>query len=268
MKKILTIFFVVFVFISINFAQARKIDEFGPVTDEDLQSRLSTFVDEVSNDSTAKAQFLIYAGEKDTFGFPYRLGASIVSFLARVSKVKKEDVLITVCQSEQFRRVESWIVKEEVDLRACQNNLPSLVKTTLFDSIYYINESPEVIDSYILIQWFDEEEYVASLKAFAELIKNNPSSKAYIYLYLGTNVVLYSQGNQKIRRIRNLDSTKMLRAMSQTTNKILNEKGIDSSRFVLINGGYKDSTRNIELWLVPKGEKPPKPKPNFFPKKK
>jgi hypothetical protein len=147
------------------------------------------------------------------------------------------------------------------ELRTCENESLNLTKTILFDSIYYNPES----DYCCLIDGFDEEQYQASLEAFSNILKSNPSVKAYLFFYLGTNVYWTTDKGKIEKAVRTLDSPKLIKELVKTAKKIMSENSIESSRTVLINGGYKDSARNIELWLVPQNGEIPKAKPNYFP---
>lgn len=258
MKTLLIIIFGSFIFVSFNFAQARKSDEFGISFSHELQRRISDFAVDLANDSKSFGQILVYREEKDTPGFSYKIGAAINSLLTFRSATEKSRIIITPCKTGQNRRAELWIVPKLEELRTCENDLLNLTKTTLFDSIYY---APE-FESCCLVDDYGEEQYKASLEAFANILKNNPNSKAYIFFYLGTNVYNYNEKN-----VRKLDSPKLMKEMSKKAKKILTENGVDNSRIVLINGGYKDSSRNIELYFVPQNGKIPKPKPNYFPKR-
>jgi hypothetical protein len=88
----------------------------------------------------------------------------------------------------------------------------------------------------------------ARLDNLAIELQNAPSTQAYIIVYSG-------------RRSRPGQADKLAaRAKSYLTK----DRGIDSSRLVVINGGYRESDY-FELWLVPQGAEPPQATPTLQP---
>jgi hypothetical protein len=88
----------------------------------------------------------------------------------------------------------------------------------------------------------------ARLDNLAIELQNAPTSQAYIIVYSG-------------RRSRPGQADRLAaRAKSYMTK----ERGIDSSRLVVINGGYRESDY-FELWLVPQGAEPPQATPSLQP---
>lgn len=252
-------------FISLAFTQInepKKIDEFGKIDSEYLTVKLQQFNLYLYSEPNLIGQILIHNGKDETPGFPYKYRAAISSYL-KFYKIKDEQIRVTICESEEKQRTEIWIFPNLQGLKICKNETPNLTKTTLFDSIYY---SPEM-GSCCLIDEFEDAEYEASLKAFANILKENKSSKAFIFFYLGTNLYWTADKRNKEKAVRELDAPKVFKELVKKSKKIMSENGVESSRFVLINGGYKDSTRNIELWYVPQNGEIPKPKPNYFPRK-
>ncbi|MDQ3817179.1 MAG: hypothetical protein M3362_05750, partial [Acidobacteriota bacterium] len=88
----------------------------------------------------------------------------------------------------------------------------------------------------------------ARLDNFAIELQNNPQSRGYIIAYSGAT----SRPGQADRLI------------TRAKDYLTNQRGIDSSRFNIINGGYRD-TDYFELWVVPPGAEPPTPTPTAQP---
>jgi len=85
----------------------------------------------------------------------------------------------------------------------------------------------------------------ARLDNLAIELQNAPSTQGYVIVYSG-------------RRSRAGQADKLAaRAKSYLTK----DRGIDSSRLVIINGGYRESDY-FELWLVPQGAEPPQATPS------
>jgi hypothetical protein len=89
---------------------------------------------------------------------------------------------------------------------------------------------------------FDDEK--ARLDNLAIEMQNDPNATGYVYVYGGRN----SRPGQADR------------LGSRAKDYLTNSRGIDASRLVLTNGGYRE-TDYFELWLVPQGAQPPQPTP-------
>jgi hypothetical protein len=83
------------------------------------------------------------------------------------------------------------------------------------------------------------------------------NSQAYILAY-----------PQYYRRSGHLDppntALKMLRAVK---SRLVNKYRIAPTRIKVVNGGYR-KLRQVELWIVPRGEHAPIPTPNAFPERR
>ena len=47
--------------------------------------------------------------------------------------------------------------------------------------------------------------------------------------------------------------------MSRSRDYLVTQRGIDASRHVVVNGGFREED-SVELWLVPSGAAAPKPR--------
>jgi len=86
----------------------------------------------------------------------------------------------------------------------------------------------------------------ARLDNFAIELQNDPSATAYI--------VAYTRPSRR--------GAKDDLLLTRSRDYLVTHRGFDASRIVLINGGYRDY-ECLELWVVPRGAKPPRPAPNF-----
>jgi len=120
-----------------------------------------------------------------------------------------------------------------------------------FDEYYYF--LPHEADNY-----FEGGEYeTGSLEAFAEILQKYPDSQAYILAY-----------SQSDRRGRHIDPPNTVQKMlKDVKTELVGKYKIAPLRIKLVNGGYR-KLRQIELWLVPRGEHPPIATPNAFPKRR
>jgi PEGA domain-containing protein len=89
---------------------------------------------------------------------------------------------------------------------------------------------------------FDDQK--ARLDNLAVELQNDPATRAHIIAYGG--------------RMSPLGQVEKL--MSRARDYLINQRGIDASRLVVVNGGFREED-SVELWLVPSGAQAPRPTP-------
>jgi hypothetical protein len=102
----------------------------------------------------------------------------------------------------------------------------------------------------IVAREFDEcnsctlDDQKARLDNLAVELQNDPSTRAYILAYGG--------------RMSPLGQVEKL--MSRSLEYLTTQRGIDASRIVVVNGGFREED-SVELWIVPSGAAAPKATP-------
>lgn len=89
---------------------------------------------------------------------------------------------------------------------------------------------------------FDDQK--ARLDNLAVELQNDPTARAYIIAYGG--------------RYSPLSQVEML--MKRARDYMVEQRGIDASRLVTVNGGFREDD-SVELWVVPAGAEPPRATP-------
>jgi len=89
---------------------------------------------------------------------------------------------------------------------------------------------------------FDDQK--ARLDNLAVELQNDPSTRAYILAYGG--------------RMSPIGQVEKL--MSRARDYLVTQRGIDASRLVVVNGGFREED-SVELWIVPSGASAPQPTP-------
>ncbi len=89
---------------------------------------------------------------------------------------------------------------------------------------------------------FDDQK--ARLDNLAIELQNDPSTRGYIIAYGGRT--------SPIGQVEKL--------MSRARDYLVTQRGIDASRLVVVNGGFREDD-SVELWLVPSGAAAPLPTP-------
>lgn len=88
----------------------------------------------------------------------------------------------------------------------------------------------------------------ARLDNLAVELQNDPSTTTYVISYGG-----------RTSRIGQAD-----RLGARARDYLVTQRGIDPSRIVVVNGGFKEEDC-VELWIVPSGATPPQPSPTVQP---
>lgn len=89
---------------------------------------------------------------------------------------------------------------------------------------------------------FDDQK--ARLDNLAVELQNDPSTTTYIIAYAG-----------RTSRIGEAD-----RLAARARDYLINQRGIDASRIITRNGGFREDDC-VDLWVVPSGAEPPQPRP-------
>jgi hypothetical protein len=92
---------------------------------------------------------------------------------------------------------------------------------------------------------FDDQK--ARLDNLAVELQNDPSTRAYIIAYGGR----YSP----LAQVETL--------MKRARDYIVEQRGIDASRLVIVNGGFREDD-SVELWIVPAGAEAPRATPTVL----
>jgi len=88
----------------------------------------------------------------------------------------------------------------------------------------------------------------ARLDNLAVELQNDPSTTTHIFAYGG----------------RTSPSGQAGRLLTRSRDYLMTERGIDASRIVQVNGGFREEDC-VEVWIVPRGATPPQPSPTVQP---
>ena len=88
----------------------------------------------------------------------------------------------------------------------------------------------------------------ARLDNLAVELQNDPTTTSYVFAYGGRTSVI-GQADRLLSRARDY---------------LVTQRGIDASRIILVNGGYREEDC-VEVWIVPRGATSPQPSPTVQP---
>ena len=250
------------------------IDEFRKVSAEDLQARLEVLPFVLSKSPNSIARFIIYRGKDSPVGFPIRFGIRIKIFLVNSLNIQPERFQIFNCglSSENLVRVVLFPPNYEETsphgICAIQEieYLPNSKTPFLFDKFWY--QLRDDMSECCVTDNYGDLEKNASLDAFAEKLKDDKTQQAVLMFYS------YKCAEKEFCKYNPSDSTKLAkRVLKRERNYLIKQHKISPSKIIIINGGfnlgnYSGEARRLELWLVAKGSEIPKPKPDYFPKKR
>lgn len=230
--------------------EARKFDEFGDIQVSDLKARLDNFAIRLQQEPTTKGFMIVYVSRRDLPGLSMRLAGRAKDYLVNSRGIQADRLVmvdggVTDCLTQEF-----WIVPPGATPKP-RNSGRGLFRDTdsawKFDEYYY--PLPETYD--------EGDEYAGnSLEAYADALQKNPRSRAYILTYQQ-----YGAGQKP-------DTPNTAMRMFKAVQKdLVNKYKIAASRIRFMNGGHRKQ-RQIELWLVPRGQHPPIATPNSFPKRR
>jgi hypothetical protein len=243
---------------------AVKFDEFGDILLTDIKARLDNFTIQIQNEPNTRAFIIVYRSQRDLPGANTRFIAFTKSYLVDARGIEAERIVIVDGGIASCLIREFWIVpigatpKPRDDVHV--NWLEDTASTYKFDEYYY--SLPEDGDE---IEPNDFEAYVKALR-------KQPRSRAYIIAYpqyyLEQQYKDYDDkgiGRHPYKRVH-LDRQGTAQRMLKTErDALVKEHHISPSRIVTVNGGYR-KVRQVELWIVPRGEHAPIATPNAFPK--
>jgi hypothetical protein len=243
---------------------ARKFDEFGDLYLTDIKAHLDNFAIQLQSEPDTRAFIIVYRSRRDLPGLSSRLARRMRDYLVDSRGISAERV-ITVDGGRASSLVqELWIVPVGATPTprsdAYSNQLVDTESAWKFDEYYY--PLPNGIDEYA----------GDSLEAFAEALRKQPDSQAYIVAYPQYYIERWelnkvgrkTRTRQRIRQDRPGTSLKILKEVKAD---LVKRYRVAVSRIKVMNGGYRKQ-RQIELWIVPRGEHAPIPTPNAFAKKR
>ena len=103
------------------------------------------------------------------------------------------------------------------------------------------------------------DDWMARSENLSSKMREDESSLGYI-IYYGGRVNIQPYGSPHTRRLPRRGEA-FARAAA-IKSRYVNSLGIDGNRIMLLNGGYRENW-TVELWLVPKGGRPPLPTPSL-----
>ena len=253
-------------------AGARKFDEFGDIQYSDLIARLDNFAIQLQNDPTSKGFILVYRSRRDLPGLSNRLALWSKSYLITSRglpdvRVVTIDGGVASCLTQEL-----WIIPMGTAPKPRSDAYPRgysyFEMPVKFDELSFPLPSDMAETGSIEVN----SDPITYLDGFAEALRKEPRSRAYVIVYgeyyIEHGAIGNDRGEQKEYARPRLDFPGTARKELRTIrNTLIKTYHIPITRVSTIDGGYR-KIRTIELWIVPRGEQAPIPTPNSFPPKR
>ena len=233
-----------------NLSQATKFDEFGDAYPTDAAARLDNFATTLEQLPRANGFIIGYRSFRDLPGVTGRRINWMRSYLIHSrgmnpERIKAIDGGEASCLTHEF-----WVVPPGTAptprADAYSRGFDDLGVARKFDE-YHFTILQDHLESY-------STEYEGGLEGFAEALRKEPRSLAYLIAY---------GEYQKGRLGRRDPPGTALKELRSTKAGLVRALGISASRIRLVDGGYRNA-RAMELWIMPRGMRAPIPTPNVF----
>jgi len=249
---------------------ARKFDEFGDIQYSDLIARLDNFAIQLQSEPNTRGFVMVYRSRRDLYGLSGRLASRMKGYLVYSRGIDSERVVTIDGGIASSLVQELWIVPVGTaptprgDVYSGQ--LVDTESAWKFDEYYFpLPQDSREGKGY---NTFDGN----SLEAFAEALRKQPGSQAYIIAYPQYYIERWkiNEVGRKIRTRQRISLDRpgtALKVLKAVKGDLVDRYRVASSRIKVMDGGYR-KLRQVELWIVPRGEHAPIPTPNTFPKKR
>lgn len=245
---------------------AQKFDEFGDVYPTDAAARLDNFASELMNRPDARGFIIVYRSHRDLPGLSGRHLEWMRRYLIRDRGIPAERVAGVDGGEASCLVHEFWVVPigatPKPRAEAYSRGFDDAGSARKFDEYHFTIRQDELVSF--------STEYENGLESFAQALRKEPHSLAYIIAYEEYRVGRWEgedeKGAKKTRgRVRIDPPGTAWRELRGKKAELVKQHGITASRVKLVNGGFR-KWRSVELWIVPRGEHAPIPTPNAFPK--
>lgn len=223
-------------------------DEFGKICSEDLMSRYDGYMVRLYNEPSAMGYFVFY-GEENFEGRNLNFIEYLKSIYPTRRGFDKTKLVLRRGANRPQMHIQFWVVPAGADApKPVKEFVPEkIASTTLFDKNWadlYRDEYSKRREIYVNGFYDLGCEFSPNVKEFAEILFANPELTGYLVVY-----TKFGKGAKRGNQV----------AAFAVRDLVKNYK-VPRARLKTIYGDNREEPE-IELWLVPKGDKPPAPKP-------
>ncbi len=244
---------------------ARKFDEFGDALPTDMAARLDNFAIVLQNNPNVRAFLIVYRSHRDLPGLSSRRVNWMQNYLIYNRGFKPDRIIAIDGGTASCLSHELWIIPPGTAPKPREDAYSREFDDT--DVARKFDEYSYTIAEDMLVSY--STEFENGLKGFADALRREPRTLAYIIAYEGYRVDSWEEederGRKKTHRRVSIDPRGTAwKELSGKKAELVKKYGISLSRVNLVNGGYR-KWREVELWIVSRGARPPIPVPNVYP---
>ena len=233
------------------------VDTYGDVPCDDTLARLDYFANALNEEPSARGYVIVYGGKDNAFGRVLHRLKHAKLYLENTRRIDAGRVVTIDGGRREELTVEAWIVPAGAAPpapTASSQVKASRIEPRKFDYGYV--EFHKEGGKYVLSCCDICPLEVPDLREYATAIKQEPESRAYIFIYFGFgDFNSYSGIDRKPGGFRRMAG--LLKGV------LVRDYGMDASRIQIAYGGGRE-TLDMELWVVPRGASNPKPTPTHF----
>ncbi|HYN86560.1 MAG TPA: hypothetical protein VER32_15030 [Pyrinomonadaceae bacterium] len=244
---------------------ARKIDEFGDALPTDAAARLDNLAVALQGEPNARGFLIAYRSHRDLPGLSGRRVNWMRNYLIHNRGVDAGRVVAVDGGGASCLWHEFWIVppgaapKPRGDAYPRESGDADLAQK--YDAYYFSIPEDDLVSF--------SAEYENGLEGFAGELRRRPRALAYVIVYEERRVETWEEegegGRKRTRRRVIVDPRGTARReLGDIRAGLVKNYGIAARRVKLVSGGYR-KWREVELWVVPGGARPPVPTPNVYP---
>lgn len=227
--------------------KAVLLDEFGKICSEDFMARADGFYIQLRNDPNAKG-YIVFTGDRNVEGRNIYWVSALTVWYPGQMRFDRSRIVLVRGENQDDMKVQFWLVPAGAQPPVPDKEFkPSkITETTLFDrnwADFYWDESGY---AQIYVNGFFDLgcEFPPNAGQFAKTLLSDRSLTGYVLVYTAPNGGA-KRGNMVGRF---------------AVNALVRNDKVPRSRLKMIYGGRRGKPE-VELWLVPKGQKPPVPTP-------
>jgi len=227
--------------------KAVLVDEFGKECSESVMARRDSFLNQLGQNANSSGLILFY-GDQDSEGRNVKLAQYLARFDLLARKYASSTIRLIRGKNTEDLLVQFWLVPSGADypkpIQPFVNNEYS--KTTLYDHSWAdFNKWSGKTDIYSDGFYDLGCGFSPNRGLFANLVNENQHLNGYLIVYTA-----FGHRPSLGRRVADF-----------AVNDLVNNFRVPKKRLTAVYGGSREEPE-IEFWLVPNGDQPPKPKPS------
>jgi len=229
--------------------KAVQVAEFGKTCSEDMEARLDSLLNQMNANPASTVAF-VFHGDRSSEGKNIKYLQYIITVYPKLRGIPNTFAKrIKVFRGENLPEMNGqfWLVPPGADFpKPDRPFVPDdYVKPTLYDHSWAdFNNWSKKLDIYSDGFYDLGCGFSPNRSLFAKILKQNPRLNGYLIIYTA-----FGKGSARGHRVANF-----------AVSDLVNNFKVSRKRFTVIYGGNREEPE-IEFWLVPKGDQPPKPSP-------